>query len=494
MALIVCGAGWTAISMVPDKYESKARVYLDTQSMLKPVLRGLVIDSDVRSSVAETTRRTLLRRSNLEQLIRDVDMDLAINSPQQKERLIRELSQNIKVSGGGRNNIYTISYQNKNAVLTERVVAKALDIFVETALGVVRKDSSMTEGFINDQISGYEERLTAAEELLKEFKRENIGFMPTEAGGYFQRLSRAGEELKGVQLEYSEAENRRNVLASQMEGERPFMSGVVNQDNVDRLDARIHSMLEKLDTLLLQFTDNHPDVIAIRQSITDLEVKKESKQGENSHASESENSIKFLSSPVYQELKVAFAKAAANLAALHERRRIHEGRVAELGGYIDKILEVEAELARLNRDYEINKKNYGIFVSRRESAKITRDADQSVDNIQFKIIDHPTVALFPVSPNRPMLVTLVLLLGLGAGTGLAWLVSMARPTFDEPNEIRKALGLPVLGGVSRLFTDKAKKRKRMELTCFIAMVLLLFVVYSFIIIIEKFGINIFELI
>jgi len=480
--------------MMPDKYESKARVYLDTQSMLKPVLRGLVIDNDIRSSVAETTRRTLLRRSNLEQLIRDVDMDLAINSPQQKERLIRELSQNIKVSGGGRNNIYTISYQNKNAALTERVVAKALNIFVETALGVVRKDSIMTEGFINDQISGYEERLTAAEERLKEFKRENIGFMPTEAGGYFQRLSRAGEELKGVQLEYSEAENRRNVLASQMQGEIPFMSGVVNQTAVDRLDVRINALLEKLDTLFLQFTENHPDVIAIRESITDLEAKKERKQEASSDSSEAENIVKFLSSPVYNELKVAFAKAEANFSALSERKRIHEGRITELGSYIDKILEVEAELTRLNRDYAINKKNYGVFVSRRESAKITRDADQSVDNVQFKIIDHPTVPLFPVSPNRPMFATLVLLFGLGAGIGLAWLVSMARPTFDEPNEIRKALGLPVLGGVSRLFTDKEKKRKRMELACFIAMVLLLFVVYSLIIIIQKFDINIFELI
>ena len=492
VALVVCSAGWFAVHLIPDKYESMARVYLDTQSMLKPVLRGLAIDSDVRSTVAETTRRTLLRRSNLEQLIRETDMDLKLDNQEEKERLILELSQSIHVSGGGRDNIYTISYQSKDALLAKKVVEISLDIFVETALGVVRKDSSMTEGFIDEQIDDYEARLTAAEERLKEFKRENVGFMPTEAGGYFQRLSAAVDDLDEVRLEYSEAENRRNVLAAQIEGEVPFMREAENQRDVQSpLDTRINAMRERLDDLLLQFTEQHPDVISVMQSIADLEQQK--KKGMTFDGGPNDK-VALVNSPIYQELKIEFAKAEADLSALSERNRIREKRVSELRGYIDKILRSEAELAKLNRDYEINKNNYEVFVGRREAAKITRDADQSVDSIQFKIIDPPVVALVPVFPNRPLFVTLVLMLGIGGGLGLAWLVSKARPTFDEPNEIRNTLGLPMLGGVSRLFTKADKRKRKLELVGFILLFMLLLVAYSMLIITHQFNIDLLGLV
>jgi len=483
VAFLVCGVGWPIVLLIPDKYESVARVYFDTQSMLKPVLRGLAVDSDVRSTVAQTTRRTLLSRSNLEHLLRETDMDLDAFTQNEKEGLLRSLKENIKISSG-RNHIYTISYQHKDALLAKAVVEKLLEMFVETALGSVRKDSSMTEDFIDEQISDYEFRLAEAEERLRAFKRKNIGFMPTEAGGYFKRLRIAVAEVEEVQLAFSEAKKRRDMLSSQIEGEIPFINQASESNlGVNPLDARINSLQMKLDDLLLQYTENHPDVVSIAQTIGQLKVQKE--QGLPIEATGKE----FVNSPIYQQLKVELAKSEAELSALYARKVSHEKKVKELRGYVDKILKSETDLAQLNRDYQINKKNYEAFVVRRESAKISRDADQSADSVQFKVVDPPLVPLVPAFPNRPLFLTLVLLIGVGGGVGVAWLTAKIRPTFDDPNEAGEVLNLPILGSVSHIFTDVDKKRKKIEFVSFVAFTLILFVFYSGLIVAQKLNVN-----
>ena len=484
VAFSVCGVGWPLVLLIPDQYESMARVYFNTQTMLKPVLRGLAVDSDVRSEVVEATRRTLLSRPNLEQILRGTDMDLEALTRKQKEVLLKSLRDNIKISGGRRNGIYIMSYVDKDPVLAQKVVEKLLDLFVETALGTVRKDLTMTEDFIDEQILGYEARLAEAEVRLKEFKRENIGFMPTEAGGYFQRLNKAITEMEGVQLEFNEVQKRRDMLSSQIEGEIPFINEAIEPTaEVSMLDARIGSLQIKLDDLLLQYTESHPDVVAVLLSIKQLEEKKKldlivESEGGN-----------LTRSPIYQQLKVEFAKTEADLSALRARKIARQEKVHELRGFIDKILKSETQLAQLNRDYQINKKNYETFVIRRESAKISRDADQSADSVQFKVIDPPIVPLSPVFPNRPLFISIVLVMGVGAGLGLAWLVTRIRPSFDDPNEAGQMLNLPVLGSISCLYTDVEKKRRNIELVSFASCTLILFIFYSGIIVAQKLNIN-----
>jgi len=492
VAFVICGIGWTAVFLIQDKYESMARVYLDTQSMLKPVLKGLAIENDVRSKVAETTRRTLLSRTNLERVINETDLGLTVTNSHQKERLISSLRNKIKISGAKKNNIYIITFQHADAEIAKIVVEKLLDMFMETALGVVRKDSSMTENFIDDQIHDYEERLLEAENVLKKFKRDNVGLMPTEAGGYFQRLSKEIENLDNAKIEFNEVQKRRDVLAAQISGEAPLLASSSNDQGLGSVanpfDARIYSLNAKLDDLLVQYTEGHPDVISITQAIERLKVQKEEafqvgNDGENKQ---------FMSqSPIYQELKVILAKTEAELSALTERKSAYQARVTNLQRYIDKIPKVEAELSQLNRDYNINKRNYETLVDRREAAKISREAEKSVDNVQFQVIDMPIVPLVPVSPNRPILISLVLVAGLGAGLGLAWLLSLLRPTLDDSKEVAEVLDLPILGGISLVYTETAKKWKKIEMVGFFAAFCMLLGIYGVIVIVEKLNINLF---
>ena len=125
-----------------------------------------------------------------------------------------------------------------------------------------------------------------------------------------------------------------------------------------------------------------------------------------------------------------------------------QASIAELRSRVDAIPEVEAELARLNRDYEVNKRNYDTLVQRLESARISESAEQSADNVKFRVIEPPIVPFKPSGPERAVLNVLVLLAALGAGIGLAVLLAQLRPTISSRDVLQKVTGLPVLGTIT----------------------------------------------
>jgi len=467
----LCIGGWVMVYMLPDQYEASARVYVDTQSVLRPLLKGLAVQTDSGKEVAIMTR-TLLSRPNLEKVARMTDMDLGATTPEEMEGLLNRLQHTIKLTGRGRENLYTITYVDKEPELAKQVVQSLLTIFVETSLGDTRKDTDIAQRFLDEQIEEYEARLFAAEEALKEFKRKNVGMMPREGQEYYQQMQGAIARLSGAQLELSEAVRRRDELRRQLRGEEPTF-GMVPQTPAQQvatnsaLDARIQKLQTRLDELLLQYTDRHPDVVAIKRTVETLEAQKAEELAQAAKLTPLSAAPSALeTNPVYQQLRISLGETEASVAALQVRVDRFQGEVNHLKTMVDTIPQVEAQLKRLNRDYAINKKNYETLLTRRESAKISREAGQSSENVKFRIIDPPRVPLEPAGPNRPLLVSVVLVGGLLAGIVFAFFMSQLRPSFDSVRTVTRELGVPVFGSVSRIWSGHARLKRRAEILAF----------------------------
>jgi polysaccharide chain length determinant protein (PEP-CTERM system associated) len=285
-------------------------------------------------------------------------------------------------------------------------------------------------------------------------------------------------------LEYKEAQNRRDELRRQLRGEEPTFGMGAPPPSIEQfsgssaLDARIQNLQTRLDDLLLKYTEKHPDVQALKDTIASLEKQKEEELAQMQKGSPAAQSQSLESNPVYQQLKISLGEAEATVAGLKVRVDQFRNEVARLKGAVDTIPEVEAEFKRLNRDYEINKKNYEELVERRESAKLSEQADQTSDNVKFRIIDPPFVPSNPVGPNRPMLISVVLLGALLAGLAFAVFLSQIKPTFDTVRNVTRELGLPVFGSVSRVWTGNTKMKRRAEVLAFGAGGLVLLMLYG----------------
>ena len=473
---LVALGGWLYVFILPNQYSANAVVYIDTTSVMKPLLKGLAPETDAQEELAVMSR-VLLSRDNLLSVIRETDMDLEINTPEERGLLVEELARTINLKGGSSRrkwdtgaDIYEISYQSDSAERVYRVVTSLLNTMIEDTLNSSRTDTVTAQKFLDSQISEHERRLSIAEQKLAEFKKSNVGYMPDEKGSYYARLQRAQDSVEATRSEMRLAEQRYLELSKQLKGEEPLL----DSDSYQSADAiKLRQYQDQLNTLLNLYTEQHPDVLALRSAITDLQDKQDNGRKETASGSTGDV-IEF--NPVYQQLKVERSKALIDFGTLKIKYAEQQGYVEKLKESIDIIPEVEASLARLNRDYEVTRERYLDLVERRESARLAQEAGQSASDVTFRVIEPPVVPLRPSGPRRFLLLTAALAVAIGAGLGWGFLRYLMQPTFTSLRQAGEKLGLPVLGSVSLYLTPAHRRKRRFQLASFLLITaLLLFV-------------------
>lgn len=474
IAWTVALVGWAVVLRLPPQFEASARVYVDTQSILKPLLSGMTTMPDLNQQVV-FMRRTLLSRPNIERLMRDVDLDVKAKDTKEHDKVVDELMTQIKIGGTERDDIYTISYVSADPKLGKAIVQDLLTIFVEGSFSGKKSDSDKAVQFIDDQIKNYEEKLAAAENTLKEFKIKNMGMLPG-SGDFNGQLSAVSDQLNQARLELSEAEQARNAIRRQINGE-PAKPGTPAIDPAlldPELEARIATVQKNLDGLRLQYTEQHPDVVANKRLLDQLLAQKADLSKTKKRSADPGAGY----SPMLQQLTVALSAAEARVASMRARVDEFSARLARLRSQSTSAPEVEAQLTQLNRDYDINKQNYQRLVERREQARLSGDLTSATDMLSFRIIDPPTVPNQPSGPNRLRLFSMVFGGALVAGLAVAFLMSQFRPTFMSQAALRDATGLPVLGAIGMNWTNEQTVRRKRRLVAVGVSVLLLLGAYG----------------
>lgn len=455
---IVGMAGWARVATLPDDYQSSARVFVDTQSVLKPLMAGMATMPNVEQQVAIMSR-TLLSRPNIERVMRMVDLDVRATTAREHEQQVDQLMARLKISATSSYDIYTITYDNSDPRLVRDVVQALLTIFVEGSFKGKKDDSQQAVKFIDEQIKAVEERLVATENAVKEFKMNNSALLPRQGVDYGAQLALAADALGTARLDLAEAGQSRHAIKAQVSGDEPVplpdprQAAILNPE----LDARISTINKNLDNLRMQYTEEHPDIVAARRLVAQLETRK--LEESRNRAPDADPGRKY--SPMLQQLKVALTEADAKVAAIQVRVQEYTARYARLQALSKAVPEAESQLAQLNRDYQVNKDNYEKLIGRREAAKLSGELSSTTEMMTFKIIDPPTMPVAPAGPNRPLLHSAVLLAALACGVASAWFISQARPTFDGPGTMRQVTGLTVLGTVQMNWTaaDTVKRRR-----------------------------------
>lgn len=453
-------AGWLFIYSMPNIYEAQTRVYVQTTTELRPLLQGIAIDTDIQSQL-ELVRQALLSTPSLTRMGSEADLLKETNTPSGREQEIEALRKNINLSvqmdRNTGNFLYSMSVRNPDREKSLHLVTNLLDTLIKEVVGTKRSGQDDAQQFLQEQIADYESRLSADEERLADFKRRNMGLVPGEAGDYFSRMQTETRVLETAQSALRDAEVRRAALASQLRGESPYSMAADSasgrstaQVSTSDLDTttRLAQAEARLQELLLNYTEQHPEVIALKESIGALQERQQRELAalKAGNLGESGGLTAFLN-PVHQQIQIQLNQADLDLATLKNQIADQQRRVAELRKMADTAPEVEAEYARLNRDYGVTRAQYQSMVERLERARVSDKADET-GTVKFNKIDPPFAKLEPVAPKRGLLVAAALILGLVAGAGTAYLMNLIKPVFQNVKALAEATGLRVLGMVS----------------------------------------------
>ena len=470
---------WVGVFLIPDVYQASARVFVDTKTTLSEVTRGITLEDDVGTQI-QRVRQALLGGPELQKVAEDTGLISAGLTPIARQTALETLRDAVDISGNVQSaGVFTISYTNRNRQKSLTVVDRLLNMFVEGTLGGKREGSQQAQQFLVTQIADYERRLSAAEERLADFKKKNVGLMPGTQGDYFSRLQTEMENLSKAQTTLGLAVRRRDEIGRQLQGEKPFVStgpaaatagpvtATMASGGGDDTASRIRETQAHLDDLRLRFTEKHPDVIATEQTLKELEKRqqeeiKAAQEGDISAAGRSG----LAANPVYQSIQLQYDQAQVDVATAQQDISDRQQRIASLRTYMNSAPEVEAQFAKLNRDYDVTRAQYQALLDRLDRAKLGEEA-QATGIVRFEVIEPPSASFKPVAPKRRLLIVGAFIVALGAGGGVALLLHLLSPVFLSVRQLSAVTGRSVLGAVSMAWLENHRARRRHAIVAYI---------------------------
>lgn len=465
VAWVIALISVAALHFFKDRYEASAKVHVNTQTVLKPLMAQLAVQPDIDQQV-RMLARTLISRPRIEHLIDALDFAEKTDGPRVRERIVNDLVTAIKLEGSTTGNLYTISYRDRDPVRARRLVETLVNLFVESSAVSKRRDSERAREFIDQQIADNEHKLTEAESRLKDFKLKNFGVSGATNQDFFSRMATISDEVNRLRLELNAAEQARDALRRELSSEVPQLPVEALQARVptgpSELETRLDAQRRILDDLLRRFTDDHPDVLAARRNIAQIEKQRK----EEAEAAKAGARGMAPTNPVFQQLRVQLAQSEAQVASLRSQLGVQQGRLDQVRAQASKMPQVEAELAQLNRDYDVIRRNYQQLVERREAASLGIKLDDSAQLADFRIIEPAMVAPKPVFPSKTVLALAAVGASLAAGIAAAFAMSLFFPAVFDEKQLQTVSKRPVIGSVSVVRDDAGRRAFRWEMAQF----------------------------
>lgn len=470
-------AGCFAVMLLPNQYESNAKVYADTKSLLKPLLQGMAVQVDSDEEV-RVIAQNLLSKPNLEKIAQQSGLHLKYATPESYEVFLINLQKEISLTGSKKQNLFTISYKSSDPKQSKRVVELTLQSLVDSTLGESRQDNSSATDFLNEQIAEQKRKLELAERVLAEFKQQYQDVLPQRGGSYFQEVSQLRQQIE-------DAEVLLNEKSAGLESIKESVVGAsVDSNQVQSLvsspfDERIAQLEQTLVNLEVRYTDKHPDILEIRALLDGLNVQREQyrKKFLETVASGSAGFSEGAEQNALLDTSSKIVSLNSEINAIRARKEALERRLNTRLEMLGEIPQIEAELISLTRDYDTTSDLYQNLLKRRDSAELSKSASENTSEIKFRVIEPPSEPLLPSGPPRPMLYVIVFLMSLSFGVVAAFLVSQLSGVIQSREQlmslVKDASVLPALPN----FSYNSAKAKRHAWLFFMFMIgLVLFVV------------------
>ena len=453
----ICLLGWLFVAMIPNSYESRARIFVQLDDVLSDVTG---VPSNGKRDI-DRVRQTLTSAVNLEKVIRGTRMSEDVTTPKQMEGAVLGLAKAIKVESQ-QENLFEITAKYgdgsrsdaENAKMAQDIVQKMIDIFREENLAGNRGEVNQSLDFMNQQLASRQKELETAEQKRLAFEAQNPDLA---AGGLsvLQRLEASRAELRGIDADLAAAQSALAAINGQLAGTPKLLPGQGPVGGARGALAQAQADLAAMRARGL--TENHPDVIAAKNQVAALRSSAAAEGGPGG-----------VPNPAYSSLESIRADRQANVQALTARRAAVQGDITRITSQQISNPAVAAEQQRINRDYDVLKQQYDKLLQDREELRLRGQVQTEHNAVKFQVIDPPTTPRGPISPNRPLLLFGVLVAGLGAGAAGAFAIGQLRSTFATTAKLEQAFGLPVLGAISATLTDAGRDLRRKRLRYFFA--------------------------
>jgi polysaccharide chain length determinant protein (PEP-CTERM system associated) len=454
VAWVVCLVGWGTLLMVPNQFEAVAKIYVDTDTMMAPLLKGLAVNTDPEQQVS-VMLNTLLTRPNLEQVVHLTASPGTNFSSAEMARQVEDIQSHVSLRALGTRNLFEISVSNRDPNKALSVSQTLLSIFVDSNIGNKRKDFQGAQSFLDDKVAEYENLVRQAEQRRADFRQANLEVLSntltpdqarSEVDKLRQDMSAADARVASLRAQLSAIPK---ILYVDTPGPLIVSSGTTNTPAIGKggsLFQRLAAAKQSLIDLKSMYTDDYPDVKEVQREVKELQSELAATPPVGSAGSGNQS----IPNPVYVQTQGKLSDAISDAAFVGQRYRDALTNMQNAQKMTSHSIEVGTKFADLDRDYDLVHKTYQDLLARRESARISQSVNDEQSAINVRVVEPPKKAPFPTAPNRPLINSLILLVGLLTGLASALGLSINAGRFFVKDQLVSEFDYPVIGVVTRL--------------------------------------------
>lgn len=463
VAWAICVAGWLAVSLVSNRYESHARVLVQVQTLLAG--KTGIDRAEVQRAV-DGVRQTLTSTDNLQTIVRDTSLQRTLSGSGDMAARVAELQKAITIEEKA-DGLFDISAKvgfsgltdSQNAELAPDIVTKVIELFKSQNAAGGRGETQATLDFFDRQISQRRIDLDNAEAQRAAFEQRNAGMVGGD-NSVSSRLASLRQEQSSVESDLAAARSSLAAASGELAA-TPATTSTPIAGAVGPARARLSALEGQLSDMRGRgWTNSHPDVVAV---LAQLPAARSAARGEGSGGSTLTQA-----NPVYSSIRASMAERQANVAALQARKAQIDGQVAGLSGQMGTEPAVQAAYEKLTRDTDTLKASYDDLLQKREEVRLRGQVETSTSPVQFLVTDPPSRPTSPSAPNRPLLLFAVLVLGLAGGAAAAWVKSQLSTTYPTVARLERASGVTVVGSVGEVLTGDLRETRRRQTAVFAA--------------------------
>ncbi len=410
-ALVIMTAVTAASYLLPNKYEATSTVFIE-KSVISELLKGLTFTPSTEDKI-----KVLSYALNSRTLVTKVldELDLKKGNEAEQEKLIANFQETTKINIKDKEGLFVISFKDKNPKLARDYVNALVRRYIDENSSSKREESYGATKFVSEQLTTFREKLDKSEDAANAFK--------SGAG------SIAGMDPSLLLKDINDSQQRLDDLRIRRTQLETAMAGLGKSNSVQ---SSLPALQRRLQELQLQYTDNYPEILRVKEDIRAVNEQLKSDQAVT----------RPVDSPEY-------AKLASELTALRQAESNLGNNIARNRSLQHGIPAAKATLDSLEREKNAQKTLYEAMLARQGQSEVSKQMEVQDKSTVFRVVDPAVLPYKPVSPDRVKIILMGIVAGIGGGLGLVMLKDQMDSSVKNV-EMARDFGFPILAVIPRI--------------------------------------------
>lgn len=463
IAGVAVGLSW------PNSYVSSTTIFVEEKNILDPLMEGAAVRTPVLDH-SRIAQEVIFGKRVMDRLADDLGLFAEGQTELERDRIIGRLRDHTTITHAGRS-LIRIEHRDNTAEFAFKATRRVAELFILESHERKLEESKAAYGFIDKQVQDYHSKLRTAEEALKKLRVANIDAGADSSGtDIVTRINQISARIDQIKEQLRDAEIKGASLEKQLSGEAETS---VVLTRVGQFRTRISELQSQLDTLRLTYHDTHPDIVRIRHQIDDLhqsvrseETRRQGAAQGGTQASADSRPVRdedVIHNPLYQQLRMELSQTKTLIDTLRARSAELTLQLRSMQDRGKAAHSVEAQLAEVTRDYQVNNTLYQDLLRRREQALVSMNINKERQGLGFSIQEAAQLPLHPTGLRLMYVLLISSLLSVLIPAGLLFALVRFDPRIRIPSVITEQFKVPVLAVVPHLWSPHEVRHFKLEM-------------------------------